>query len=281
MTIKLLFILVIIINIFCPLLAQNQRDTVYLNALGDKVIPNLASRYLVKSKSSKTNTETHEEYDAISGRKSSFYILKKLPQITLDEMVVTGYVVENGQPISSYKKPFITTYLDSAMLKQSNYMEWYPSGSLKIKATYVQGRLNGNLETYHPNGKPKQIEVYHLDTLTTGHSFDSLGIAITHVPYFELPRFPKGQLAMYRFLAQLIKYPKNARESGTQETIFVSFTIDIKGKITNIRTINSQSTDLVTASIQTVKAMPKWAPAKLDGQNIAVTYVLPIKYILE
>lgn len=277
---KLFILMLFFANTYFSMYAQ--KDTVYLNTNGDKVSPNLATHYLVKTRASKTNTETYEEFDAQLGNKLRFYVLKKLPQITLQEMVVTGYVVENGQNVSSYKQPFIETYLDSAMLKHGVFMEWYPLGSLKTKAAYLQGRLNGSLETYYANGKPKQIEVYHLDTLTSGRSFDSLGTEIANEPYFELPKFPKGkELAMYRFIAPTIRYPLNARNSGIQETIFVSFTIDKNGKVTDIKTINSQSADLKVESIRAVKAMPKWTPARLDSQNIAMTYLLPIKYILE
>jgi TonB family protein len=277
---KTLFLLLFLSIIHVCVFAQ--KDTTYYNARGVKVAPSLATTYLIRTKSQNSQAETYEEYDASFKYKKRFYVLKKMPQTTMAEVVVTGYQVNsNGQRLAFDKEPDIFTPIDSVMLKQGIYMEWYPSGTLKTKGSYFAGKLNGSLETYYENGKSKQVETYHLDTLKTGHSFDSLGVEVAHSPYFELPKFPKGESEMFKFLCYTIKYPPTARRDGIQERIFVSFTVEKDGKITTIQPRNGQTKDLKTECIRTISVMPKWTPARMDGENVATTFVLPVKFILE
>jgi TonB family protein len=260
-----------------------QKDTMYLNANGEKVDRYLASTYQVRTVSQKIQAETIEEFDAVLGHKMRFYILKKMPQNTMGEVVVTvtAYQTMNGQTVPSPKNTEIFTPMDSVMLKYGSFMEWYPSGSFKTKGTYSAGRLQSTLETFHPNDKPKQVEVYSLDTLQSGHSFDSLGIEIPHSPYFQLAKYPKGVVAMFRFLGATIRYPLTALEKGIQETIFVGFTIEKNGKVGKIKIEQGKSRELNDESIRVIQAMPKWTPAKLNGEPIEVRLILPIKFKIE
>jgi TonB family protein len=278
MSLKTFFSLIFLSSI-C--IATAQKDSVYFDVNGVKVTPALAATYQVRTQVKKPQIEIIEDYDAILGYKKRYCMFKKLPQWTMEEVVITGYEMVGGQRAASYKRPKIVKSLDSSMVKHGSFMEWYPSGTLKARGTYFYGRLNGTLETFHPNDKPMQIEEYHLDTLKKAICFDSLGTETTQAPFFELPKYPEGDAAFYKFLAQTVRFPKEAREAGIQETIFVSFTIDKTGKVTKTKTLKSKTKDLATESIRTVEAIPKWTPAKLDGKPIEMTLLIPFTFVLE
>jgi TonB family protein len=279
MSLKTFYFSLIYLSSVC--IATAQKDTIYLDVNGAKVAPSLAAIYQIRTQVKKSQIEIIEEYDAVLGYKKRYYMLKKLPQWTMEEVVITGYAMVGGQRVASDKRPKVVKILDSSMVKHGSLMEWYPSGSLKTRGTYLYGRLNGSLETFHTNDKPMQIEEYHLDTLKKATCFDSLGIETTHEPFFELPKYPKGDAAFYKFLGQTIRYPKEAREEGIQETIFVSFTIDKIGKVTKTKTLKSKYKDLAAESIRTIEAIPKWTPAKLDGKHIEMALLIPFTFVLE
>jgi TonB family protein len=280
MTVKTFFLSLICVSSIAVCTAQ--KDTIYLDVNGKKVAPSLAATYEIHVQVKKSQIETIEEYDAVLGYKKRYYMLKKLPQWTMSEIRVTATAVNGGgRPEFSKYEPRVIIYSDSIMMKHGSLLEWYPSGALKTRGTYLAGRLDGTLETFHPNDKPKQIEQYHLDTLKKATCFDSLGTETTHIPFFELPKYPKGDAAMYKFLSQTIRYPANARQMGEQETIFVSFTIDKTGKVTDVKSLKNKSRALGFESVRTIKALSKWSPALLDGKPIDMTYLMPITYGIE
>jgi TonB family protein len=279
MTVKTFFVSLIYVSSIAVCTAQ--KDTIYLDANGKKVAPYLAVTYEIHVQIKKSQIETIEEYDAVLGYKKRFYMLKKLPQWTMEEIRITAVSNNGGRPESPKYEPRTIIYSDSIMMKHGSLMEWYPSGALKTRGAYLAGRLNGTLETFHANDKPMQVEEYHLDTLKKATSFDSLGTEIAHKPFFELPKYPKGDAAMYKFLSQTVRYPANARQMGAQETIFVSFSIDKTGKVTDVKSVKNKSPELGFESVRTIKALPKWSPALLDGKPIEMTYVMPITYGIE
>lgn len=279
MTVKTFFLSLIYVSSIAICTAQ--KDTIYLDVNGAKVVSSLAATYQIRTQVKKSQIEIIEEYDAILGYKKRYSMFKKLPQWTMEEVVITGYAMVGGQRVASDKRPKVVKILDSSMVKHGSFMEWYPSGSLKVRGSYLFGRFNCTLETFHTNDKLMQIEEYHLDTLKKANCFDSLGNETTLNPFFELPKYPKGDAALFKFLSQTIRFPKEAREAGMQETIFVSFTIDKTGKVTKTKTLKSKSKDLASESIRTVEAIPKWTPAKLDGKPIEMTLLIPFTFVLE
>jgi BlaR1 peptidase M56/Gram-negative bacterial TonB protein C-terminal len=50
----------------------------------------------------------------------------------------------------------------------------------------------------------------------------------------EQPEFEGGQHAMFKFLSQNVKYPKEARERSIEGTVYVGFIIETDGSISNI-----------------------------------------------
>jgi len=51
----------------------------------------------------------------------------------------------------------------------------------------------------------------------------------------ELPEYVQGEEAFYQLLQKNIKYPIEARKANVQGTVYVSFTIDVKGNVKNVR----------------------------------------------
>jgi len=102
----------------------------------------------------------------------------------------------------------------------------------------------------------------------------------TYTEVAEMPEFPGGPMALRNFLASNIRYPKVAAESKIQGKVFVSFIVDIDGKVTDAKIVNGVHPLLDSEAIRIVNSMPKWKPGKEKGEAVKVSYAMPINFRL-
>lgn len=100
------------------------------------------------------------------------------------------------------------------------------------------------------------------------------------IPYFKVevkPEFPGGETAMLQFVANNFKVPRVDLEQGVSGTIYVSFTIDKTGAVTNIRIARGIASASDMEALRVVSMMPRWSPGRQVTQNVSVDFNLPIK----
>lgn len=110
----------------------------------------------------------------------------------------------------------------------------------------------------------------------------------------EMPRFPgceevgtdratKVQCAtnkLLRYLSNQIKYPRFALENHIQGTVYISFIVNEKGAITDIKVLKEPGAGLGKEAVRVVKTMPNWTPGKQRGKPVKVQFNLPVKFRL-
>ncbi|MBL4715862.1 MAG: hypothetical protein COA57_15655 [Flavobacteriales bacterium] len=96
----------------------------------------------------------------------------------------------------------------------------------------------------------------------------------------QMPEFKGGQSALFRYLADNIKYPSQAKANGIQGRVYVSFVIDKTGNVTNAKILRGIGGGCDQESLRVVNAMPKWIPGKQRGKLVVVQYNLPIRFKL-
>ena len=136
-------------------------------------------------------------------------------------------------------------------------------------------------------------------------------LAQPFICYPAMPEFPGGTTALFKYLGDHIKYPKASRRKGHEGTVFVRFTVNKDGSLTNFvirkakifridsipifddtkknllgtKIVNTEIKEgdrlIEHAAIEALKAMPKWIPTKRDGKLVAVEFVVPIKFKLD
>jgi periplasmic protein TonB len=97
----------------------------------------------------------------------------------------------------------------------------------------------------------------------------------------SMPEFPGGEAALYKFLAENIKYPQMAKESGIQGRVFVTFVVERNGKVTDVRVLRGIGGGCDEEAIRVVQDMPSWTPGKQRGKSVRVQYNLPVKFTLQ
>ena len=96
----------------------------------------------------------------------------------------------------------------------------------------------------------------------------------------EMPTFPGGDESRIKFLTENIKYPQMAKESGIQGTVYVTFVIDERGRVADVKVLRGIGGGCDEEAVRVVKMMPPWNPGKQSGKPVRVQFNMPIKFTL-
>ena len=96
-----------------------------------------------------------------------------------------------------------------------------------------------------------------------------------------MPEFPGGQQALFKYLAEIVKYPVIAQENGIQGRVICQFVVNKDGSIVDVVAVRSSGEpSLDKEAIRVIKSMPKWKPGKQRGKPVRVKYTVPINFRL-
>ena len=93
--------------------------------------------------------------------------------------------------------------------------------------------------------------------------------------------FPGGIQKLNEYLAQSIKYPQQAKETGTKGRVMLTFVVERDGSITDIKVLRDIGSGCGEEAKRVVKEMPKWQPAKQRGKAVRQQFVLPVSFNLQ
>jgi periplasmic protein TonB len=98
----------------------------------------------------------------------------------------------------------------------------------------------------------------------------------------EMPEFPGGLKAMYKFMGDNIKYPQISAKAGSQGQAYVNFTIEKNGMITDVKILGGSADKICKKeATRVVESMPKWKPGEQGGKRVRVSYTLPVRFVLD
>lgn len=96
----------------------------------------------------------------------------------------------------------------------------------------------------------------------------------------EMPEFAGGTVAMQKFIASNIRYPRIASQQGTEGRVIVTFVINGQGEVTNAEVVKGIGGGCDEEAIRVIKLLPKWKPGKQNGRPVSVKFTVPIKFAL-
>ena len=94
------------------------------------------------------------------------------------------------------------------------------------------------------------------------------------------PEFPNGGEALYKYIAENLHYPEQAKSDGVQGKVVVQFTVMDNGDIVNVEVAKGIGGGCDEEALRVVKSMPKWKPAIYEGKPVNVQYCIPINFKL-
>jgi TonB family protein len=166
--------------------------------------------------------------------------------------------------------------LDEEALRVIQGMPNWVPGKHKSEVCCVQF----NLPIRFTKGKPRQAEleaqpVERLEPVLTRDDTAQIPVKVE-----ELPQFPGGEMALFKFLAANIRYPAEATDANVSGTGYVTYMIDEQGQIRNSKVLRSPHQALSNEALRVVQLMPTWQPGTQDGRPVKVQYNLPIKFTI-
>ena len=97
----------------------------------------------------------------------------------------------------------------------------------------------------------------------------------------ENPKFPGGEEACMKWLADNMQYPASCAEQGIQGRVYAQFVVETDGSLSHIKIIRSPDAALSKETERLLKSMPKWSPGKQDGVPVRTTFSLPVIFRLK
>ena len=94
------------------------------------------------------------------------------------------------------------------------------------------------------------------------------------------PTFPGGTAALYQFISETVKYPREAQENGIVGKVYVRFVINKNGEVENAYIFRGIDPSLDREAIRVVEALPKWTPGTQRGRPVKVWFTMPINFQL-
>ena len=95
-----------------------------------------------------------------------------------------------------------------------------------------------------------------------------------------MPVFPGGESALLAYVAQHLKYPKQAIRHRVQGIVQLRFVVLENGRIGKVQIIKSLESHCDAEAKRVVKSLPRFIPGKQQGKAVRVWYSLPIRFQL-
>jgi protein TonB len=89
-----------------------------------------------------------------------------------------------------------------------------------------------------------------------------------------------GMAAFYKYVADNLKYPAQARRMGIEGKVFVQFVVDKDGSITEVQAVKGIGAGCDEEAVKVIQNSPKWQAGKQRGRPVKVRMILPITFKL-
>lgn len=92
---------------------------------------------------------------------------------------------------------------------------------------------------------------------------------------------PKGGIkAFYKYVADNIRYPREATENQVEGRVYVQFVVNSQGKISDVEAVKGIGAGCDEEAARIVNEAPDWNPGKQRGKPVSVRMILPITFKL-
>ena len=97
----------------------------------------------------------------------------------------------------------------------------------------------------------------------------------------QMPEFPDGLAAMYKFINKNLRYPAQAQAQGLEGNVILTFVIGTSGQITDIKVLQDIGGGAGEEAQRVIGKMPNWRPGRQNKKAVPVRFTLPIRFKLD
>ena len=91
----------------------------------------------------------------------------------------------------------------------------------------------------------------------------------------EPPKFP-GPDELHSYIKKNLQIPPDTPKRKSKGVIFLTFIVDEKGGIQDIKVMKGLTKELNAEAVRVVQNMPNWIPARQNGHIVAFHYNLSV-----
>jgi protein TonB len=99
----------------------------------------------------------------------------------------------------------------------------------------------------------------------------------------QMPSLPGGggNAAIVAAIQKATKYPSLALRNQVEGRIFVSFTVNAQGDVSDVKVVKGLGSGLDEETVRAVKTLPKFIPGKQNGRAVSVSFTVPITFKIQ
>ncbi|WP_282035925.1 energy transducer TonB [Saccharicrinis aurantiacus] len=90
----------------------------------------------------------------------------------------------------------------------------------------------------------------------------------------------EGKLELMKYVANEVRYPVVAAETGITGRVYVSFVVSEQGNVTNVEVVRGVHPALDKEALRVIESLPKFSSGKQRGKPVRVQYNVPINFVL-
>lgn len=177
--------------------------------------------------------------------------------------------------------------------KMGQWQHYHPEGWLHHTLTWNDGKREGSFEVYDSTGAIINHGVYQNDSIVSQQhpqfepiirqDYDGVWRKPDEMPTLIVDAVKdKGSndQNMLHGLVMNVRYPRIARENNIQGQVLMSFVVDEKGMVQDIKAINGNCASLEKEARRVIGVLTPWKPGTVDGKPVKVKFHFPIRFKL-
>jgi TonB family protein len=161
-------------------------------------------------------------------------------------------------------------------------LEFNNNGILKSKSDFNAQTKISETKYFYESGQIRTDQKTEFFEITESTSYDENG-NIVPAMLDNVASARGGVKGWNEYLSKELVYPKSARKSGEEGTVYITFIVNEIGKIAEVNCVNDRyiSPDLVEEALRVMKAYPYyWTPATFNGKTVEQYMRIPIRFSL-
>lgn len=99
----------------------------------------------------------------------------------------------------------------------------------------------------------------------------------------EQPEFPGGELALFKFIKDNLRYPEAEKKRRIEGNVYIAFVIHKNGTVMKAEIYKGveDGPGLNQEALRITQLMPPWKPGMLEGKPVKVNYMIPFSFKLD
>jgi TonB family protein len=160
-------------------------------------------------------------------------------------------------------------YADKDLLiGNGDFTYFYANGYKESEGRFKNGFKVGTWKRWNFEGKPKPDRFYPDEHFVKTNRSS------------QPAKFPGGMTALQSLVTDSLNYPEEAKKQKIQGTVYVTFTIDATGEVSQPQITDGVHALLDEEALRFVSSLPTWVPAAKSGIPVDSSYIMPITFDL-